>query len=184
MLEQVSDPFSILNVCFPPWNRLDMLGIAQEKLHLPFEHIPDALPIHAGTLHCYGLAALSFEPIAEPEEIRDHRAKCLGLLLHSLCSDDEETGHDHFLVNINSATAMIHDSHCSSPFRMNMLIEEACQVGYQRTKRVLCVLLLEESDIWWCLKVSPSVFCSGLAHYFGIRLVTRHAACSISSLPR
>lgn len=54
-----------------------MLGVAEPQFHLPFQHIPDTFPIHPGTLHGYGLAALSFEPLTEPEEIRQHRAEHL-----------------------------------------------------------------------------------------------------------
>jgi hypothetical protein len=35
-----------------------------------------------------------------------------------------------------------------------VLVNEPCQDGRPQTKRVLCVLLLQESTMWWCLKVS------------------------------
>jgi hypothetical protein len=77
VLEQVGDPFGVLDIGFPPWNGLHMLGVAQQQFHLPFQHIPDAFPLHPGTFHGHGLAALSFEPLAESEEIRHHRAEHL-----------------------------------------------------------------------------------------------------------
>jgi hypothetical protein len=77
---------------------------------------------------------LSFEPIAEPEEICYHCAERLDLLLHSLFSDEEETGDDHFLVNINPATAVIPDLHRFLAFRISVLDDEACQVGDQKQR--------------------------------------------------
>jgi len=68
-LEQVSDPFGVLDIGFPSWDRFDMLGVTQQKLHLPFQHVPDTLPIDPCALHGYSLAALSLEPISKPEEI-------------------------------------------------------------------------------------------------------------------
>jgi hypothetical protein len=75
----------------------------------------------------------------------------------------EETGHDHLLVNINPTPALIHDSHSCSPFVSMCSSMKRARWGYQQTKKVLCVLLLCESDMWWCLKVSRSVLCSGQA---------------------
>src|SRR5512135_1239882 len=88
-----------------------MLGIAQEEVHLPFQHVPDGLPIHSRTLHRHRLTSLSFEPVSQTEEIREHRRERLDLFLNSLRGADEQTGHDHLLVNVNPTTALIDDLH-------------------------------------------------------------------------
>ena len=134
MLEQVGDPFGIFDIRFPSRNCLDMLGVAQQKLHLSFQDVPNTLPIDTCTLHSHGLAALSFEPISQPQEIRHHRAERLDLLLYSLGGNEEETGHDHLLVDINPATAVIQDLHRFLTFRISVLVDEACQVGYQEQR--------------------------------------------------
>jgi hypothetical protein len=90
--------------------------------------------VDTGTLHRHGLAALGFEPISQPEEIGHHRTERLDLLVHSLCGDEEETGHDHLLVNINPATAVIHDLHRFLAFRIRVLVDEPCQVGDQEQR--------------------------------------------------
>jgi hypothetical protein len=86
------------------------------------------------TLHRHGLATLSVEPISKPQEIRHHRRECLDLLVHPLVADEEETGDDHLLVNINPATAVIHDLHRFLAFRISALVDEPCQVGYQEQR--------------------------------------------------
>src|SRR5690242_18212490 len=58
----------------------------------------------------------------------------LDLLLHSFCGDNEETSHDHLLVNINPATAVIHDLHRFLAFRISLLADEPWQVGYKKQR--------------------------------------------------
>ncbi len=49
------------------------------------------------------------------------------------------------LVNINPATAAIHDLHGFLAFRISVLVNEPCQDGIPQTQRVLCVLLLSRA---------------------------------------
>jgi hypothetical protein len=116
MLEQIGNPLGVFDIRFPPRNSLDMLRLAKQQFHpFPLQHIPDTLPIDTSTFHRHGLATLNCEPVAEPEEIRDHGAEHLDLFLYSLGSHQKQTSNDHLLVHINPAAAVIHDLHGPSP---------------------------------------------------------------------
>ena len=87
MLEQIGNPLGVFDIRFPPRNSLDMLRIAKQQFHpFPLQHVPDTLPIDTSPFHRHGLATLNFEPVAEPEEIRDHG--CAGYFRHLLTKWD------------------------------------------------------------------------------------------------
>jgi hypothetical protein len=111
MLEEVSHPLGILAICFPAWNGLERLGMAQQQLPLPFEHVPDTLPRDACPLHGHRLTCLTFEPVAQTEQIREHRRERLDLLVNCLRAADEPTGHDHLLVHVHPTIALRDDLH-------------------------------------------------------------------------
>src|SRR5262245_6984315 len=47
MTQQLRDPGGVLDIGFPSWHRLDVLGIDDQELTLAFEHIIDWAPVHA-----------------------------------------------------------------------------------------------------------------------------------------
>jgi hypothetical protein len=58
---------------------------------------------------------------------------------------NEQAGNDHLLVNINPTTTLIHDLHWYSPFACVCLSMKHERLGYQKIKRVLCLLLLSRA---------------------------------------
>src|SRR5436309_3095315 len=77
MLEQVGNPFGVLDVGLPTWDRFDVLGIDHHHLDIALEDIEDGSPEHTRTFHSYLATLLLGEPLAEPDEIWGHRAKGL-----------------------------------------------------------------------------------------------------------
>lgn len=49
MLKQISNPFSVFDIGFPPWNRFDMLGVDDKDLHMLFQQVVNGLPENPGT---------------------------------------------------------------------------------------------------------------------------------------
>jgi hypothetical protein len=48
MLKQFGNPLAVLNLRLASGYVLDMLGIDQQQMELPFQNVPDRFPVHAG----------------------------------------------------------------------------------------------------------------------------------------
>jgi hypothetical protein len=113
MLEQIREPLGVLGVRFAARHRLDMLGVDQHERELLFQHIPNRLPIHPGRFHRHHLTVVGNKPVAQAVQISQCGTERAHLFVHPLGAHEQQTRHDQLFVNIEPATAVVHDLHWS-----------------------------------------------------------------------
>src|SRR5215472_12285698 len=94
MLQQVSEPFGILEIGFASRNGFDMLRIDQQHFHLPFQNSKNWFPETARTFHGHMGHAQGFEEVSHPEEIRGHGTERSPLLLPLAFGVRSDGAHD------------------------------------------------------------------------------------------
>ena len=110
--QQVGEPLAVLDVGLAPWHRLDVLRVDQQQLDLAFQQVPDRLPIHPGALHRQMGALDLGQPVPEPQDLVGRRSEGLDLLLRvTTLARRDPTRHQHVFVDVQPATARIHDLH-------------------------------------------------------------------------
>lgn len=112
MAQQLSDPFSIPDVCLPPGDLLDMLSIDNEHLYiLVLQQVVDGLSADARTLHGHMSAPVTEDPVHHLVEFIGHGAKRANLL--RLRRND--AGNNVLLVDVQSAASLVYDTHIGHP---------------------------------------------------------------------
>ena len=69
MLQQLGEPDAVLHVGLAAGDFLDVQGVDQQATHGLFEDIEDGLPVHAGALHGDLGHLMSFQPIAQGDQV-------------------------------------------------------------------------------------------------------------------
>src|SRR5262249_30589289 len=77
VLEQLAQPLRIGNIGLAPGHVLDVAGVAEKKLEVVLEQVPDRLPVDTGRLHRHVRHAETLQPIAQCEQIGGHRRGAL-----------------------------------------------------------------------------------------------------------
>ena len=80
MLENVSDPLSVLLVCFLASNRFDVLGVGQNDSTGHFQNVVNGYPILSCGFHAHVLAMVLCKPNSTPAQIIGERRKPFALV--------------------------------------------------------------------------------------------------------
>src|SRR5512140_3910325 len=106
MADQLSQPFTILDIGLPSRHVFDMLRIAHNELAGPFQDRIHRLPVDAGALHADLGTALRPEPVPQGHQITGVGGEGPNHLARfGIGSADEQTGRDGGLMDIQTTTA-------------------------------------------------------------------------------
>jgi hypothetical protein len=106
MLQQLGDPFRVFDVGLAARHLFDVAGVDQQHLELPFQNVPDWLPIDPGRFHGQMGHALFAQPISQEEQLRRQGAEGSRLLVSGpLTAVAAHAHHDGFLVDVQTSTA-------------------------------------------------------------------------------
>src|SRR3972149_10195473 len=155
--QQVRYPLAVLDVGLAPRHRLDVLSIGKEQLEIPFQKIPDRLPVDPSALHSHVGYSVGGEPVGELQQVLGHFPEGANLLGGSTQgSRHDKTGPDCLLVDIQATAALVDRFHLILLRRLSDV--PSCQ------KIVLCVLSLGRGDSLWCLGALGSKSFAGSVH--------------------
>ena len=108
--QQVGQPFAVSHVGLAPRHCFYVTRIDQHDFENAFQDVEHRLPIHAGALDGYLLAAFRYQPIGKSKQIIGHRRARANLFLAVLDETD-----DHGLsVHVYATAAAVNDVHRSS----------------------------------------------------------------------
>jgi hypothetical protein len=142
MLQEIREPLRVLHVRLATRHRLDVLGIDQHERELLFQHIPNRLPVDPRRLHGHHLTVVGNKPVTQAVQIAQRRAERAHLFVHPLGAHEQQTRHDQLFVNIEPATAVVHDLHWSLHQHDSEDVSTATRPGGRpTTKNFFCVLL-------------------------------------------
>ena len=111
MLKQLGNPLAVLNIRLTSGYVLDVLGINQQQIELPFENVPDRLPVHAGRLHGNVSHFQPVKPASQLLQVVRHRTKTAVLLVGATALTNQHASADTGLVNIQPATPGVEHLH-------------------------------------------------------------------------
>ena len=63
--QQIGQPHRVVDIGLAPGHVLDVRGVGQHQLEVPFQHVPHRLPVHAGGLHRHVLDPEGVEPVGQ-----------------------------------------------------------------------------------------------------------------------
>lgn len=64
VLKQISDPFGVFDIRFPPRYRFDMLCVDNKDLEVFFQQVVNGFPEHSSAFHSDTGTIMVFEPIS------------------------------------------------------------------------------------------------------------------------
>jgi hypothetical protein len=111
-LQELRDPLAIFHVCLAPRHLLDVAGVDQQHLELPFEQVVDRFPVASRRLHRDVGHCLLCQPIHQRQDVSRHRAEGTDLFPHgAVCQQATHTRRDELLVDIQSTHTLIQRFH-------------------------------------------------------------------------
>src|SRR4029077_15607317 len=104
-LQELRDPLRIFHVGLSPRHFLDVLGINDPNLQMPFKHVEHRLPVHSGRFHRRVRYLFVCQPLAQLHKIGGHGPKAPQRALHCaiLRIEDAHARHHNVLVHIHTA---------------------------------------------------------------------------------
>jgi hypothetical protein len=110
MAPQVGNPLAILDVRFVPWHGLQVLGVGQDHLAVPFQQVEHGTPKDAGRLHSHVRHALTAEPLAQRQQPCGGGGERAHLFGQTSTGGGEQQASDHcLLMHIQARAVAIQD---------------------------------------------------------------------------
>ena len=119
VLHELADPFGVLDVGLSPRDVVQVLRVKQPALKALLERLKHGLPVHAGCFHPDQRHPGLGEPLAEPPEPSERRAKRSRLLIPPATTSARHADRrDHVVaVHVKTRAALHQNIHRSAPFR-------------------------------------------------------------------
>jgi hypothetical protein len=115
-LQELGDPFAVLDVGLATGHLLDVLGIDQQQLELSFQDVEDRLPVHAGRFHGRMGHSLGGQPVRQGQQVARDGAEGTHLLVQApIVRETAHANDDGVLVKVEPGTAAVEGVHGSSP---------------------------------------------------------------------
>jgi hypothetical protein len=111
MGEQIGEPHGVVDVGLAPGHVLDVRGVGQHQLEVPFEDVPDGLPVHARGFHAHLLDALGIEPVGQGEQARGGRGERAHFLRGRPVPGNAYAGDHGLLGYVQPSAAPLNDIH-------------------------------------------------------------------------
>src|SRR4051812_28110391 len=84
MLQQLSDPLTVLHVGLTSWHLLNVLRVNKDYVHVAFEEVEDWLPVDARRFHGHERDLIRSQPVEQLQQVRRGGAEGLDLTLRTL----------------------------------------------------------------------------------------------------
>jgi len=109
---KVCQPFSVLDVRFPPWHGFEMLRIGQEDVASLFQDGPNWVPVDSARLEGQVLDVKGAQPLISGQQVGRHRRKRADLLLQRPIGLGYQYTHNYRLfLPIDACTTFVDHLH-------------------------------------------------------------------------
>jgi hypothetical protein len=111
MLQQISNPLTILGIGLATRNHFDVMWIHQQQLEMALQHSPDGSPVHSCCFHGHMAHLMLSKPISQLQQIGRHRSETANLPVLAIPVTADYAGIDALLVHIQSGAASVNHLH-------------------------------------------------------------------------